>query len=229
MATWERALDLPASTAAGLGHRSGLLPATHAHLVEVLQAEVRKARLPGAVALIARHGQVLLHETVGQQDPATGVPMALDSIFRIYSMTKPIVSVAVMQLMERGQLLLGDPVAKYLPEFENVKVNTTLDDHGVLQSPRTEPTVQDLLRHTAGLTYEILGSEPIQRQYAQARFGAREHSNRDFSKALAAMPLMFEPGSVWEYSRATDLLGALLEAVSGQTLGAFLQDNILRP
>lgn len=207
----------------------GFCPQRVRHLVETLQSEVAKARLPGAVALIARHGQVLLHQTVGQQDPAQGVPMELDSIFRIYSMTKPIVSVAVMVLMERGQLLLSDPVAKYLPEFADVQVSTVVDGHAVQQRPQSEPTVQDLLRHTAGLTYEILGNEPIQRQYAQARFGAREHTNREFSKALAAIPLMFEPGTVWEYSRATDLLGALVEAVSGQTLGAYLQDNILAP
>jgi CubicO group peptidase (beta-lactamase class C family) len=213
----------------GAAQDLGFCPKRVHHLVEVLQAEVAKARLPGAVALIARHGKVLLHQNVGQQDPAQGVPMELDSIFRIYSMTKPIVSVAVMQLMERGQLLISDPVAKYLPEFANVQVSTLVDGQPVLQRPQTEPTVQDLLRHTSGLTYEILGNEPIQRQYAQARLASRDRSNREFSKALSDIPLMFEPGTVWEYSRATDLLGALVEAVSGQTLGAFLQDNILGP
>lgn len=217
--------QLPLGSAQDLG----FCPQRVRHLVETLQSEVGKARLPGAVALIARHGQVLLHQNVGQQDPAQGVPMALDSIFRIYSMTKPIVSVAVMVLMERGQLLISDPVAKYLPEFADVQVSTVVEGHAVLQRPQSEPTVQDLLRHTAGLTYEILGDEPIQRQYAQARLASRERSNRAFSHALAAIPLMFEPGTVWEYSRATDLLGALVEAVSGQTLGAFLQDNILGP
>jgi CubicO group peptidase (beta-lactamase class C family) len=207
----------------------GFCPQRVRHLVETLQAEVAKARLPGAVALIARHGQVLLHQNVGQQDPAHGVPMELDSIFRIYSMTKPIVSVAVMQLMERGQLLLSDPVAKYLPEFADIQISALVDGQTVQQRPKTEPTVQDLLRHTAGQTYESLGSEPIQRQYAQARLASRTRSNREFSKALAALPLMFEPGTVWEYSRATDLLGALVEVVSGQTLGTFLQDNILGP
>ena len=207
----------------------GFCPQRVHHLVEMLQAEVAKARLPGAVALIARHGKVLLHQNVGQQDPAQGVPMELDSIFRIYSMTKPIVSVAVMQLMERGQLLLSDPVAKYLPEFADVQLSTVVDGQTVQQRPLNEPTVQDLLRHTVGLTYEILGTEPIQRQYAQARLASRERTNRAFSQALAAIPLMFEPGTVWEYSRATDLLGALVEVVSGQTLGAFLQDNILGP
>ena len=207
----------------------GFCPERTRNLITVLRAEVDRARLPGAVALIARRGQVVLHETVGQQDPAGGVPMALDSIFRIYSMTKPIVSVAVMMLMERGALLLSDTVAKHLPEFEGIKVSTHVDGHAVEQPPKAAPTVQDLLRHTSGLTYEILGSEPIRRQYAQAQMGSRDRSNREFAQALAAIPLMFEPGTVWEYSRATDLLGALVEVVSGQTLGAFLQDNILGP
>ena len=217
--------ELPFGSAKDLG----FCPLRTRRLVEVLQSEVDKARLPGAVALIARHGQVLLNETVGQQDPAAGVPMALDSIFRIYSMTKPIVSVAVMLLMERGLLLLSDPVARHLPEFDDVKVTTHINGHAVQHRPKQAPTVQDLLRHTSGLTYEILGSEPIQRQYAQARLASRDRSNREFAHALAALPLMFEPGTVWEYSRATDLLGALVEAVSGQALGAFLQDNILGP
>jgi CubicO group peptidase (beta-lactamase class C family) len=200
-----------------------------AHLVQVLEREVAKARLPGAVALIARHGQLVLHRAVGQQNPADGTPMALDSIFRIYSMTKPLVSVAVMQLMERGQLLLSDPVAQHLPAFANVPVATQVNGETVLQPPKSQPTVQDLLRHTSGLTYEILGNDPIQVQYAKARLGSREHTNAQFAQALAQIPYRFEPGTVWEYSRATDLLGALVERVSGQTLGAYLQQHILGP
>jgi len=199
------------------------------NIVHVLQREVDRGRLPGAVALVARHGQVVLHQAVGQQDPKSGTPMALDSIFRIYSMTKPIVSVAVMQLMERGQLLLSDPVAKHLPEFAGVQVGHFEGDTLHLRAPRRAPTVQDLLSHTSGLTYEILGSAPIQRMYAEAKLGSRDRTNAEFSRALAHMPLMFEPGSIWAYSRATDLLGALVEAVSGQTLGVFLQENILGP
>ncbi len=199
------------------------------NIVQVLQREVDRGRLPGAMALVARHGQVVLHEAVGQQDPKSGTPMALDSIFRIYSMTKPIVSVAVMQLMERGQLLLSDPVAKHLPEFAGVQVGHLEGDTLHLRAPRRAPTVQDLLSHTSGLTYEILGSAPIQRMYAEAKLGSRDRTNAEFSRALAHMPLMFEPGSIWAYSRATDLLGALVEAVSGQTLGVFLQENILGP
>jgi CubicO group peptidase (beta-lactamase class C family) len=216
---------LPAGAPATLG----FCPQRTRHLIQVLQAEVDRARLPGAVALIARRGQVVLHEAVGRQDPAAGTPMALDAIFRIYSMTKPIVSVAVMVLVERGQLLLSDPVAQHLPAFADVQVASHITGHTVLRHPKAAPTVQDLLRHTAGLTYEILGSEPIQRQYAQARLASRDRSNAEFAQALAGIPLMFEPGTVWEYSRATDLLGALVEAVSGQSLGAFLQENILGP
>ena len=207
----------------------GFCPQRTQHVVQALQSHVQRAHLPGAVALIARRGQVLLHQAIGQQNPSAGQAMALDSIFRIYSMTKPVVSVAAMQLVERGQLLLSDPVAQHLPEFEGIKVSNHVGGHAVQQVPKSAPTVQDLLRHTAGLTYEILGSEPIQRQYAQARLASRDRSNREFSRVLATMPLMFEPGSVWEYSRATDLLGALVEVVSGQALGQYLQDNILGP
>jgi CubicO group peptidase (beta-lactamase class C family) len=194
----------------------GLCPQRSRRLVDVLQSEIDRQRLPGAVVLIARHGKLALLESLGQQDPATGIPMAVDSIFRIYSMTKPIVSVAAMMLMEQGRLLLTDPVSKYLPEF------------AAQQSPRAA-TVQDLLRHTAGLTYEFLGSSPVQQQYAKINIASRERSNAEFSQALAALPLMFEPGSVWEYSRATDVLGRLVEVVSGQTLGRFLKEQILTP
>jgi len=199
------------------------------NIARVLQREVDLGRLPGAVVLVARHGQVLLHQALGQQDPQIGTPMGLDAIFRIYSMTKPIVSVAVVQLMERGQLLLGDAVAKHLPEFADIKLAHFEGETMHLRAPRRAPTVQDLLCHTSGLTYEITGSSPVQRMYAQAKMGSRARSNREFSRTLAEIPLMFEPGSTWAYSRATDLLGALVEAVSGQTLGAYLHEHILAP
>ena len=198
-------------------------------IAEVLQREVDIGRLPGAVVLVARKGQVLLHLAVGQQDPQSGKAMGLDAIFRIYSMTKPMVSVAVMQLMERGLLLLSDPVAKHLPEFANVPLAHFEGETMHLRPPRRAPTVQDLLCHTSGLTYEITGSTPIQRMYAQAKLGSRERSNREFARALAEMPLMYEPGSIWAYSRAVDLLGALVEVVSGQTLGEYLREHIFAP
>jgi CubicO group peptidase (beta-lactamase class C family) len=193
--------------------------------MDVLRREVASKRLPGAVALIARQGKIALFDSVGQQDPLAGTVMQKDSIFRIYSMTKPIVSVAVMMLMERGQLLLSDPVGQHLPEFANQRVHTPQG----LKAPQQAATVQDLLRHTAGLTYEFLGDSPVHRQYGEVKIASRERSNAEYCETLAALPLQFEPGSVWAYSRATDVLGRLVEVISGQTLGQFLQQEIFAP
>jgi CubicO group peptidase (beta-lactamase class C family) len=203
----------------------GLCPERTQRLMDVLRREVDSGRLPGAVAMIARHGQIGLFEAVGQQDPGTGVPMKTDSIFRIYSMTKPVVSVAVMMLVERGLLLLSDPVSRWLPEYANQQVATA----NGLEAVKQAATVQDLLRHTAGLTYEFLGDSSVQRQYGAVKIASRERTNAEFSQTLAGVPLQFQPGSVWAYSRATDVLGRLIEVVSGQGLGAFLQAEIFGP
>ena len=203
----------------------GLCPERIQRLMDVLRREVASGRLPGAVAMITRRGQIGLFEAVGQQDPGTGTPMKTDSIFRIYSMTKPVVSVAVMMLVERGLLLLSDPVSRWLPEYANQHVATA----NGLEPVRNPATVQDLLRHTAGLTYEFLGDSPVQRQYGEVKIASRERTNAEFSQTLAALPLQFQPGSVWAYSRATDVLGRLVEVVSGQGLGAFLQAEIFGP
>lgn len=206
----------------------GLCPQRLARLRQVFQAEIDRQRLPGAVMVVARHGQTAVFDALGVQDPTTGTPMAHNSLFRIYSMTKPVVSVATLMLMERGQLLLGDPVAKYLPEYAHMQVAT--DGAGLQLRPAQRlATVQDLLRHTAGFTYEFLGNSRVQQQYAQRRIGARSRSNAEFSQELARLPLQFEPGTVWEYSRATDVLGRLVEVVSGQTLGALLHQDIFTP
>lgn len=208
---------------------AGMCPVRTQRLMDVLQSEVDRQRLPGAVAVIARRGRVALYESLGAQDPALNNPMAKDAIFRIYSMTKPVVSVAAMMLMEQGKLLLNDPVAKYLPEYAAQKVAHLVDGTVQLQSVRQQATVQDLLRHTAGLTYEFMGNSAVQRQYAQLRIGSRERTNAQFSHDLAALPLMFEPGTVWEYGRATDVLGRLVEVVSGQSLGAYFEQHIFSP
>lgn len=204
----------------------GFCPERLARLRAVMQDEVKRQRLPGAVMMISRHGKLAMFDKVGWQDPLAQSPMRLDSLFRIYSMTKPIVSVAVMMLMEQGQLLLGDAVAKYLPEYANIPRQ---DAQGHLHPVKRAMTIQDLLRHTSGLTYEFLGQSPVQRQYAQINMGSRERDNDAFSKALAGVPLAFEPGSAWEYGRSTDVLGRLVEVVSGLSLGEYLQKNILQP
>ena len=200
-----------------------------ARLRGVLQSHVDNQRIPGAVAVVALGGHVELCESLGRQDPAAGTPMKEDAIFRIYSMTKPLVSLAALVLAEEGALQLGDPVSNYLPEFAGQQV--AIEDGGAvrLQPARREATVQDLLRHTAGLTYEFLGSNAVQRQYDAAGLTNRSRSNAEFCKALAALPLANQPGSCWEYSRATDVLGALLEVVAGQSLGTLLRQRILGP
>lgn len=202
-----------------------LNPQRTQQLVHVLQDSVDREHIPGAVVLVARQGRIGLFEAVGQQDPAAGTPMRTDSIFRIYSMTKPLVSVAVMMLVERGRLLISDPVSRWLPEYDGQPV---LGKAGLVPAWQT-PTVQDLLRHTAGLTYEFLGDSPVQREYDKERIGSRHRNNQDFSRTLAGIPLMFQPRSCWAYSRATDVLGRLVEVVSGQTLGQFLQQEIFEP
>ncbi len=214
----------------------GFFPDRIARITAALQDEIDRKRLPGAVALIARHGKIALFESLGWQDPAAQTPMATDSVFRIYSMTKPITSVATMMLYEQGRLLLTDPVAKFIPEFakQQVQVAETGGGGGTVGGDTLRPasrpsTIHDLLRHTAGLTYEFLGNGPVQRQYAQARLGIRDRANAEYVPALAAMPLINDPGAVWEYSRATDVLGRIVEVVSGQALGAYFQEHIFSP
>jgi CubicO group peptidase (beta-lactamase class C family) len=218
-------VELDVAAPAGLG----LCPVRLQGMLSVLQDDINRGRLPGAVALVARRGKVALFESLGQQDPASGSVMTRDAIFRIYSMTKPVVSVAVMMLMEQGKLLLSDPVARYLPEFSAQKVAVERAGGVELQDAGRPATVQDLLRHTAGLTYEFMGDATVQRQYARLQMGSRERSNADFSRTLAALPLMYQPGSVWAYSRATDVLGRLVEVLSGQSLGEYLRQNIFIP
>ena len=209
----------------------GLCPHRCASLRHVLQAEIDKQRLPGAVVLVARHGKVALFDSLGQQDPGAHVAMQRDAIFRIYSMTKPIVSVAAMMLMEQGHFLLADPVAKYLPEFANQQVAIERDGQVTLQPVSRPATIQDLMRHTAGLTYEFSGTAAVQRMYHERRINIRESSrnNAAFTQALAAVALLDPPGTVGEYSRATDVLGRLIEVWSGMSLGAFLHERIFTP
>lgn len=204
----------------------GLSPARLERLMAVLHSEVARKRLPGAVAVVARHGKIALLDSVGQLNPATGEAMHRDARFRIYSMTKPIVSVAAMMLVEQGRLLLADPVAKYLPEFAG---QTVAMPDGSTQAVQRAASVHDLLRHTAGLTYEFLGNSPVQRQYTQLRVGSRERSLAEFTTQLAGLPLMFQPGSVFEYSRATDVLGRVIEVVADMPLQQVLQEWIFDP
>jgi CubicO group peptidase (beta-lactamase class C family) len=207
----------------------GLSSAGLARLGRVLQGEVERGLVPGAVVLIARRGQLGYFESFGQRDPASGAPMSNDSIFRIYSMTKPIVSVAAMMLWEEGRFLLNDPIAKFLPELGNVRV-AVVQEADITQVNAERPiTIQDLLRHTSGLTYEFRGSGPVHKMYTAARIYSRDQTNADQVAALSKLPLLHQPGTKWEYSRSTDVVGRLVEVLSGVSLGQFLQQRLFAP
>jgi CubicO group peptidase (beta-lactamase class C family) len=198
-------------------------------LSAALNDRVASGHIPGAVALVARHGKVAYHQSFGRQDPASDKPMHTDAIFRIYSMTKAIVSVAVMMLWEEGRLLLSDPISKYIPAFADTKVGVIAGDGYALTAPTCPITIQDLLRHTSGLTYEFRGTTPVHKAYTHARVARLKQNNADQAIELAGLPLLHQPGTVWEYSRSTDVLGRLVEVISGQSLGTFLSQRILTP
>jgi CubicO group peptidase (beta-lactamase class C family) len=198
-----------------------------------MQADIDAGRIPGAVMLVARDGAIAYEKALGRLDPAQDTPMAMDSIFRIYSMTKTIVSVAVMMLVEEGRVLLNDPIADYLPEFAQPEVGVVREEDGnqtlVRVPARQAITVQDLLRHTSGLTYGIFGESLVKTAYQQAAVGSVRDNSDDFIAKLAKLPLAYEPGTVWEYSHSTDVLGVLLERVCGQPLDVLLEERILQP
>src|SRR5580692_11597191 len=219
------ALPLPHATPEDIG----LSTAGLARLGSVMRAEIERGRVPGAVALVARRGRLACFESFGRRDPAQADPMAKDSIFRIYSMTKPIVSVATMMLWEEGRFLLSDPIGKFLPELGNVKVAVSQGaELGQVDAERPI-TIQDLLRHTSGLTYEFRGSGPVHKMYNAARIYSRDQSNADQVASLGKLPLVHQPGTKWEYSRSTDVVGRLVEVLSGMSLGQFLRERILAP
>ena len=211
---------------------------------QALKGEIAKGKLPGAVALVARKGRVAYFESFGLQDKAGGAPMANDAIFRIYSMTKPLVSVAAIMLMEDGRLVLTDPVSLHLPQLTKLQVSAPKADstfarvtYQMLPTER-EMTIQDLLRHTSGLAYgEITANAPVKEAYAKAGayqpsglpFDARGSTPAEQVTELSKAPLAHQPGTVWEYSLASDVLGRVVEAASGMRLAQFLQQRLFEP
>jgi CubicO group peptidase (beta-lactamase class C family) len=207
----------------------GLSPVRLQRMSDAFKREIDKGTIPGATVMVARRGQIGWFEALGRQSPASSTPMAQNSIFRIFSMTKPIVSVGVMMLLEEGQFLLNDPVAKYIPEFADQKVG--VESNGKLNLvPLNRPmTIQDLLRHTSGITYDHTGNSLVQQLYQQTRLRSRKISNAEHAALVASLPLLCQPGAEWNYSRSTDILGRIIEVVSGKTLSAFLTERILAP
>jgi CubicO group peptidase (beta-lactamase class C family) len=196
---------------------------------DAFKREIDKGTLPGATVMVARRGQIGWFEALGRQSPAASTPMAHNSIFRIFSMTKPIVSVGIMMLIEDGHFLLSDPVAKFIPEFADQKVGVENNGKLDLVPVKRAMTVQDLLRHTSGITYDHTGNSLVQQLYQQSRLRSRKITNAEHATLVAGMPLVCQPGAEWNYSRSTDILGRIIEVVSGKSLSAFLTEQILAP
>jgi CubicO group peptidase (beta-lactamase class C family) len=196
---------------------------------DVFRREIDKGTMPGATVMVARGGQIGWFDAIGKQNPAAGTPMTRDTIFRIFSMTKPIVSIGIMMLLEDGHFLLDDPLAKYIPEFADQKVGIERNGQLDLVPLKRPISIQDLLRHTSGITYEHTGNALVQKLYQQSRLRSRKIDNAEHAALVASLPLICQPGAEWNYSRSTDILGRLIEVVSGKSLGAFLDERILAP
>ncbi len=198
-------------------------------LSDAFKREVDKGTLPGATVMVARKGQIGWFDAIGRQSPQAAQPMAHNSLFRIFSMTKPIVSVGIMMLVEDGLLLLSEPVAKFIPEFARQKVGVENGGKLDLVDVQRPMTVQDLLRHTSGITYDHTGNSLVQQMYKESRLRSRKMTNAEHAALVAELPLVCQPGAEWNYSRSTDILGRIIEVVSGKKLSAYLTERILAP
>ncbi len=204
-------------------------------LTSAFQTDVDKGTIPGAVVLIARNGKVAYLEAIGFQDREKKVPMSTDAIFRIASMSKPFTSVAVMMLVEEGKIQLEDQVSVYLPEFKNLQVGVekvnadTGKPELSLEPARRQMTIQDLLRHTSGLTYGIFGKSLVDQAYNNAKLLDPTQTLAEFVSKLSTLPLAYQPGTTWNYSMSTDVLGRIVEVVSGVPFDQFIADRIVKP
>ncbi len=203
----------------------GLAPERLQRITRAMEGSVEKGHLAGAIGVVARKGKIAYWETVGMADREAGKPMADDTIFRIYSMTKPIVSVALMTLYEEGRFALRDPVRNYLPELGGLKVWA---DGAEVPSDR-EMTIQDLMRHTAGLTYGLFGDSAVDKMYEETNVLGGNRSVADFIAKLARLPLKHQPGTMWEYSVSVDVQGRLIEVLSGDDLATFMEARVFDP
>jgi len=221
------ASELPAASPESVGLSSTKL----AELKDHFQEYVDDGKLAGLTTLIARGGKVVQFETYGQQEKATHTPMRRDTVFRIYSMTKPVTGIAMMMLWEEGKFKLNDPVSKYLPSFKNQRVFIGAGEDGkILTEPvKREATILDLMRHTAGLTYGYFGDTPVDQAYRASGMLGPENDLEALIDQLGAQPLLYQPGEAWVYSLATDVQGRLIEILSGKTLAEFFKERIFTP
>jgi len=201
---------------------------------DYIRNEIASGKIPGAVLLIQQHGHPVYFENFGVRDVSTGLPITADTIFRLYSMSKPVTSVAAMMLVEDGKLSLGDPLSKYIPDFAEVKVGVEKPNESgkpalVLEPVRRPITIEDLLRHTSGLTYGFYGDSAVRKLYVNSDLFEGDFDNADFAERIAKLPLAEQPGTLWDYGHSTDVLGRVIEVVSGQSLFGFEKQRLLDP
>ncbi len=214
--------ELPITSPENVGMSSEKLARTKSSV----QALIDNEKMAGASIIVARKGKIVLSETFGMMDKKANKSMQPDTIFRIYSMSKPITSVAAMMLYEQGTLKLDDPISKYIPEFKELKVYSESGKH---DGQVRQMSVRDLLRHTSGLTYGYFGNTAVDKMYRAKGILNRKSSLQDMVNELSEIPLLYQPGTKWHYSVSTDVLGYLVQKVSGQPLDEFFQQNIFEP
>jgi CubicO group peptidase (beta-lactamase class C family) len=207
-----------------------------ARIIPALNAQIEAGQLPGAVVAVARHGHLVFHEAVGHLGPDRRAPMPRDALFAIASMTKPVTGVAGLMLWEEGRLGLADPIERFLPQLGNRRVAVLNERVLAGQGPiETVPaarsiTIQDLMRHTSGLTYGGRGTTAVHKLYpASSNAAGAALDATAFLERIAAAPLLYQPGTVWDYGLSIDVIGLVVEAISGQSLGAFLEQRLFRP
>lgn len=221
------AAEVPSPAAAGFSE------ARLQRLTEKFEGDVKAGTIPGAVVLVVRNGKLAYFRHFGDRDKLANAPMQPDSIFRIASMTKPVTSVAALMLMEEGKLQLGDPVSKYLPQLKQMQVGVERVEGTertlTLEPARREMTIQDLMRHTSGFTYGIFGDSLVQRANRAANTMDDQQTNAELIDKLAKLPLAYQPGTTFEYGMSTDVLGRVVEVVSGMDLNRFVVERIAKP
>lgn len=226
------AADFPTAAPESLG----FAPDRLARIKPVIEGEIQKGQYPGAVVLVARKGKIAYFEAIGQLDPASGKPMTKDAIFRLYSMTKPYTSVAIMMLAEEGKLRVSDPVSKFLPALANRQVSVETNDpvtgatRYVNVPANREITIQDLLRHTSGIVYpQFTSHAKVRELYNKEGIDWKDLTPEEQVERLGRVPLAHQPGTTFEYSLSTDVLGRVVEAISGMRLSEFLEQRLFKP
>jgi CubicO group peptidase (beta-lactamase class C family) len=219
-------VELPVASPEAVGMSSEKL----SEVAPALQKVVDDGKVAGAIVAVARHGKVVLMESVGYSNIEEKEPMSTNAILRFYSMTKPITSVAIMMLVEEGKIGLDDPAAKHLPEFDGLKVYVSGTGEDAELAEQVRPmTVRDLLRHTSGLTYGFFGQTPVDRQYVAAQILWPQDTLEQTAAKLAKLPLLYQPGTRFNYSVSTDILGLIVQRVSGQSLDDFFAEQFFEP